>query len=280
MSDRMIESINAATVSGTFDSGDMLVIGENIASVWERSILEMMSSKHTRRIPTEYDREGDPLSYDVSAVLIVNAPMSEPRVHRCMPAGIDDLLEYSREVVLGTKDHLVSQLGYTYHDRLVNYKADHGRSVNQLDSVVEKLKKVPYSRRAQAITWVPGTDNDSKHPPCLQRLWFRVVNGALDMSVSFRSNDAFKAAFMNMYVLTILQMDIALRLGVRVGTYRHYADSYHIYGSYTSEVESLINSNRSFSERTWTTDEVIALQYAGRPTVVPSCSVDQISECC
>jgi len=44
-----------------------------------------------------------------------------------------------------------------------------------------------------------------------------------------RSNDALKAAYMNMYAFTELQRYVAQRLGVEVGRYIHVADSYHVY---------------------------------------------------
>ncbi|MEM1533029.1 MAG: hypothetical protein QW164_03025, partial [Desulfurococcaceae archaeon] len=43
------------------------------------------------------------------------------------------------------------------------------------------------------------------------------------------SNDAFKAAYMNMYAFTELQKLIAQKIGVDVGYYMHIADSYHVY---------------------------------------------------
>jgi len=99
----------------------------------------------------------------------------------------------------------------------------------QKEKLVEKLRKAPFSRRAQAITWQPWKDLETEHPPCLQRLWFRIVEGKLVMHVHMRSNDALKAAYMNMYAFTELQKYVAKQLGVEVGRYLHIADSYHVY---------------------------------------------------
>ena len=54
-----------------------------------------------RSIPTQYDREGDPLSRDVSLFLAVADAFAEPRIHRAMPGGIYDLEVYRQEVVNG-----------------------------------------------------------------------------------------------------------------------------------------------------------------------------------
>ncbi|MEM1694292.1 MAG: thymidylate synthase, partial [Ignisphaera sp.] len=86
-----------------------------------------------------------------------------------------------------------------------------------------------YSRRAQAITWQPWKDLETEHPPCLQRMWFRVIDNKLVLHIHMRSNDALKAAYMNMYAFTELQRYVAQQLDVPVGRYIHIADSYHVY---------------------------------------------------
>ena len=64
------------------------------------------------------------------------------------------------------------------------------------------------------------------------------------MNVRFRSNDAYKAAFMNMFALARLQARIAARVAelsgrpVALGRYCHIADSFHIYGSNLAEFKA------------------------------------------
>jgi len=197
----------------------------SLPEAWERSLTQL--AEKGLIIDTEYGEK----SVDASAVILVKTPFSEPRVHlKGIVAGsLRGLLEYVDEVVRGVHDYLVDKLEYTYHDRLFSYRLPSGEVVNQIEVLIEKLKKTHYTRRAQAITWQPWRDLYSQYPPCLQRLWFRVVNGELIMHVNMRSNDAFKAAFMNMYAFTELQKYVAEKLGVEVGYYLHIADSYHVY---------------------------------------------------
>ena len=92
-------------------------------------------------------------------------------------------------------------------------------------------------------------------PACLQRMWFRIHGDELRMNVHMRSNDAFKAAFMNMWAFTALQQFVAeavsrrARRTLRPGAYAHIADSFHIYGSYFREFEGFLNSVRKRSFR-------------------------------
>jgi thymidylate synthase len=115
-------------------------------------------------------------------------------------------------------------------------------NVDQVDKLMSKLATTPYSRRAQAITWVPEVDQPDPEPPCLQRIWCRLAKNeegyVLQMNTHWRSNDAFKAAFMNTFALTELQKNIANEIGRRmgkeigVGRYVGVMDSFHLYGSY------------------------------------------------
>ncbi|MDK6029240.1 thymidylate synthase [Ignisphaera sp. 4213-co] len=203
----------------------VFVYAKSLPEAWEKSLVEL--AKNGVVIDTEYNEK----SIDAPAFIVVEEPFSEPRIHlKGIVAGsLKGLLEYVDEVVKGVHDHLVEKFGYTYHERLFSYRLPNGVIVNQIEKVIEKLKKVPYTRRAQAITWQPWKDLETEHPPCLQRMWFRVVNNKLVMHVHMRSNDALKAAYMNMYAFTELQKYVAESIGVDVGRYIHVADSYHVY---------------------------------------------------
>ena len=84
------------------------------------------------------------------------------------------------------------------------------------------------------------------------------------MNTHWRSRDAYKAAFMNIYAFTELQREIANQISkkisktVKVGRYVDITDSYHIYGAYFEEFQERFLKNikdRSFEERTWRTDD-------------------------
>ena len=72
-------------------------------------------------------------------------------------------------------------------------------------------------------------DVGSDDPACLQHIQFFIRDNHLDMKVLFRSNDACKANFMNMFALVCLQKRVADELGVEMGVYTHRANSFHCY---------------------------------------------------
>jgi len=217
------------------------VEGETIPEAWELSLIETW--RNGIEIKTEYDKEGDPPSRDCTMIMVIKDPLKEPRIHLSFPGGFVDLEKYRLEVVEGVHDDWIDpesgKWTYTYHQRLFKYPIG---TVDQISYIVERLSKAYYSRRAQAITWVPNFDPKTDDPPCLQRVWCRCVEEdgvlKLNMNTHWRSRDAYKAAFMNMFALTDLQRVIAERLSekmgkkVKVGRYVDVSDSYHIYGSY------------------------------------------------
>ncbi|GAH49228.1 unnamed protein product, partial [marine sediment metagenome] len=214
------------------------VEGETLPEVWEKSVMKCWQGGIAIR--TEYDKVGDPPSRDCTMIMEVTHPFKEPRLHRAFPAGLEDLEIYRQEVIFGIHDDWIKpeegKWEYTYHERLFNYKAE-GKSIDQIDYLVRKLSETPYTRRAQAVTWKTWLDPECSDSPCMQRFWLRIFEDRLQLNVHFRSNDAFKAAFMNMFAFTELQKVIAEKISekidkkINVGKYLHIADSYHIYGS-------------------------------------------------
>ena len=243
----------------------LCVTGQTLPEAWEKAVLACWEQGAAVR--TEYDKTGDPPSRDCTMMWVVEEPFQEPRLHRAFPGGLEDLEVYRQEVVDGVHDHWIApeegKWTYTYHKRLFAYEIE-GETIDQIDHIIDKLSRTGHSRRAQAITWNPRLDIPTDDPPCLQRVWCRLLAGdddelILNMNTHWRSRDAYKAAFMNAFALTDLQKRMAERIGerlgrpVRVGRYADLSDSFHIYGSYFREFQGFLKlvEKRSFEERTW-----------------------------
>ncbi len=233
----------------------LVVEGDCIARAWENSLVKLYQEGCD--ISTQYDKPDDPPSKDATMLITVSEPLAEPMIHRDMPGGFEDLQEYVMEVCEGIKDHWVRDASdatdtrweYTYHQRLFSYTVPSlAQSVDQIEGICRQLAKTGFTRRAQAVTWKVWEDSECYDPACLQSIWCRIIEQdqvpRLSMNVRFRSNDAYKAAFMNIFALVQLQRNIARRVSeltgreVALGRYCHLADSYHIYGSNMHEFES------------------------------------------
>lgn len=265
----------------------LMAEGDCIARAWENALLRLYESGC--EIKTQYDRPGDPPSKDATMILVVHDPLAEPMIHRDFPGGFAELQEYVMEVCEGIKDHCVrdpndpqdTRWEYTYHQRLFGYSVPTLEPIDQIEQLCQRLAEAPHTRRAQAITWKVWEDSGCYDPACLQSIWCRISEAAegpvLNMNVRFRSNDAYKAAFMNIFALVQLQSQIAERVSrlggrpVRLGRYCHLADSFHLYGSNLAEFEGRFLGalkKRTFEQRTMRYAEVRALMEEARPAIL------------
>ena len=100
---------------------------------------------------------------------------------------------------------------------------------NQLDFVINELKRSKDSRRAVIDMRDNSTDTFVSHPACLQHMQFFIRNELLHMKCLMRSNDAAEATFMNAFAFILLQKCVADKIGIEMGSYTHRANSFHCY---------------------------------------------------
>lgn len=123
--------------------------------------------------------------------------------------------------------------------------------VDQLDNIVERLRRNPQDRQAVLVMWDPqsgfgGADDleevEWRDRPCNTHAYFRVrrvhtirggernYDDVLDMTVLCRSNDmVFGGYGANAVHFSVLLEYMAARLGVEVGTYRQVSCNFHVY---------------------------------------------------
>jgi thymidylate synthase len=276
------------------------ITADCLPEAWEKAVLAVWD--RGLEVKTQYDKPEDPPSRDATVMITVTDPFREPRIHKNFPGGPEELESYRQEVVNGIHDHWIDPAAgkwtYTYHERLFSYspvenirRADSPKPfkrVDQITYIVDCLSQAGHSRRAQAITWMPTADPQTEDPPCLQRIWCRLVANeaaewSLNMNTHWRSRDLYKAWFMNVYALTDLQRTIAEAISkkrgepVRVGRYVDISDSLHIYGSYFDEAAIEVEKmrQRAFTERAWESShqafEMMTLEAREKLTRDPDC---------
>jgi hypothetical protein len=143
-------------------------------------------------------------------------------------AGADNLVgwvaEYNSRMAEFSDDGKTFNAPYGY--RLRNYFVK-----DQLEEAISILRKDNDSRRVVLEIWsAKDLGKESKDIPCNTHVYISVRNGRLNMTVCCRSNDIVWGCYgSNVVQFSMLLEYIAGRVGVQMGTYVQFSNSYHAY---------------------------------------------------
>lgn len=126
---------------------------------------------------------------------------------------------------------------YSYGERI---RAMPPKKINQLEIIVNKLKKDFNDRGAIAVLWDVEKDNRILRNPCLVLIQGKIIKGIFDLTAYFRSNDMFGAWPLDAYGLRALQYEIAKKLKTKVGILTTISSCAHIYQERWKEAEELV----------------------------------------
>jgi thymidylate synthase len=140
--------------------------------------------------------------------------------------------EYTREWIASQKLRPeIEQFVYNYMGRLIERSVD-GITLDQIKQLRKNLTSQGTSRRHQIITWEPERDMFSASPPCLQRIWIRILDddGNCEIHFDWRSRDLY-GAWMSNYIglFNMLQREILAPLNLTVLKVVDNCNSLHIY---------------------------------------------------
>lgn len=141
-----------------------------------------------------------------------------------------------------------------YGNRIQVATCEHsGEIFNQLEMVENMLKKDPASR--QAVIHIKQARNLLKYPTkdvnCTVCLQFFIREGKLYLTVYMRSNDLWMGFPNDVFQFTAIQIYLAMRLGVQLGSYTHIAGSLHLYErDYKTALENIKKQTNLVIDRT------------------------------
>ena len=101
--------------------------------------------------------------------------------------------------------------------------------IDQLERLNELLTRDPSTRAAFVSPWRSETDGGHGGEPCLVGAHFRAVDGALHLTVIFRSHDLFGAYPHNLAACCLWLVRTAEAHGMAVGTLTCCSFSAHVY---------------------------------------------------
>ena len=126
--------------------------------------------------------------------------------------------------------HVNSNYGY-------QWQRSDWNGISQFDYVVNLLKQNPKTRQA-AISIYDGKEHNNYEldTPCTYAIQFTIVNDKLNMCVTMRSNDLWYGFCNDQYCFSRLQLMIADRLEIRLGTYYHFVHNLHLYNNIIEKI--------------------------------------------
>ncbi len=110
-----------------------------------------------------------------------------------------------------------------------------GVRVNQIDNVIEQIKRTPESRRLIVTAWNPAEIDRMALPPCHALFQFYVQDGGLSCQLYQRSADLFLGVPFNIASYALLTMMVAQVCGLMSGEFVHTFGDLHLYQNHLAQ---------------------------------------------
>ncbi|RZK39082.1 MAG: thymidylate synthase [Pedobacter sp.] len=129
------------------------------------------------------------------------------------------------------------ELGPVYGTQWRNWPTPEGGHIDQIEKVVETIKKNPDSRRLIVSAWNVAEVNQMALPPCHLMFQFYVADGKLSCQMYQRSADMFLGVPFNIASYALLTMMVAQVCDLKYGEFIHSFGDTHIYLNHLEQVE-------------------------------------------
>ena len=126
-------------------------------------------------------------------------------------------------------------LGRIYGAQLCDWRAPDGRSINQIDSVIQQIRQNPDSRRLMVSAWNPGELEQMALPPCHALFQFFVQEGELSCQLYQRSADLFLGVPFNIASYALLTLMVAQVCQLKPGDFVHTFGDLHLYSNHLEQ---------------------------------------------
>jgi len=120
-------------------------------------------------------------------------------------------------------------LGPVYGSQWRSWPAGDGKTVDQIERLIESIKHNPNSRRHIVSAWNPAEIEEMALPPCHCLFQFFVADGKLSCQLYQRSADIFLGVPFNIASYALLTHMVAQVTGYEVGDFVHTFGDAHLY---------------------------------------------------
>lgn len=126
-------------------------------------------------------------------------------------------------------------LGPVYGHQWRSWPDYKGGTIDQIQNVLDQIKRTPDSRRMMVSAWNPAEVDDMALPPCHCLFQFYVADGRLSLQLYQRSADTFLGVPFNIASYALLTMMMAQVTRLRPGDFIHTTGDTHLYQNHLSQ---------------------------------------------
>ncbi len=140
-------------------------------------------------------------------------------------------------------------LGRIYGAQWRDWRTESGRSIDQIEQLINQIKNNPHSRRHLVTAWNPGELDQMALAPCHALFQFYVSQGELSCQLYQRSADLFLGVPFNIASYSLLTMMIAQVCDLQPKEFIHTFGDLHLYLNHLDQVkEQLSRSPRALPQ--------------------------------
>src|SRR5271155_3118305 len=126
-------------------------------------------------------------------------------------------------------------LGRIYGAQWCDWRTADGRSINQIDAVIQQIRQNPDSRRLMVSAWNAGEIEQMTLPPCHALFQFFVQDGELSCQLYQRSADLFLGVPFNIASYSLLTLMVAQVCQLKPGDFVHSFGDLHLYSNHLEQ---------------------------------------------
>lgn len=126
-------------------------------------------------------------------------------------------------------------LGRVYGAQWRSWLTPNGQTIDQIQEVMNNIKRDPFSRRHLVVAYNPGEIDKMALPPCHAFFQFYVADGKLSCQLYQRSADIFLGVPFNIASYALLTMMMAQVLDLRPGDFVHTFGDLHLYDNHIEQ---------------------------------------------
>jgi thymidylate synthase len=150
-------------------------------------------------------------------------------------------------------------LGPVYGKQWRSWAAADGREIDQMQWLVDEIRRNPDSRRLVVSAWNVGELSQMALMPCHNLFQFYVADGRLSCQLYQRSGDIFLGVPFNIASYALLTHMVAQATGLGVGDFVHTLGDAHLYSNHFDQAREQLSRSPRALPTLWLNPEVTDL---------------------